>query len=73
MTYFFGCNFFLFNFVDMFKICSPLVDGHLLLILVTDNEPDNSSEPADQVEQGQHQPHHVNLGENVISLREGVR
>ena len=44
----------------------PLVDRHLLLVFVADDEPDDSSEPPDQVEQGQDQPHHVNLGENVL-------
>ena len=48
------------------SIGSPLVDGHLLLIFVADDEPDDSPKPPDQVEQGEDQPHHVNLGEGVI-------
>ena len=55
-----------FQYFAMSKIVPPLVDGHLLLILVTDHEPDDSPEPPDQVEQGQHQPHHVHLGEDVV-------
>ena len=55
-----------FQYFAMSKIVPPLVDGHLLLVLVTDHEPDDSPEPPDQVEQGQHQPHHVHLGEDVV-------
>ena len=55
-----------FQYFAMSKIVPPLVDGHLLLVLVTDHEPDNSPEPPDQVEQGQHQPHHVHLGDDVV-------
>ena len=55
-----------FQYFAMSKIVPPLVDGHLLLILVTDHEPDDSPKPPDQVEQGQHQPHHVHLGGDVV-------
>ena len=45
----------------------PLINGDLLLVFVADNEPDDSSKTSDQVEQGQDQPHHVNLGQDVNS------